>query len=146
VRALEHLARERVQRTLGGLVARIVDERAPLRVRLVGLRHRGLAEGELLAVQRHRESRLAPCELRRLGLRGLADVALHGEEQQLAVAGLAQRIDGRAREQAGVPVVDGLDLEPVLAAGVVQQVLADEGLGERLRLGAIGGQVHGVPA
>ncbi len=101
-----------------------------------------LPVGHALAVDLDLELCLAPGELRGLRLGLLADQPLDRELEQLAVALLAQAVHGLAPEQARVALVDGLDPEVVLLAGVVEVVLAVELAEERLGLVSEGLQVQ----
>ena len=144
--ALEHLPQQRVELGRRSLQARVLDRRAAVRVRLVHLHHRGLAVRHPLPVHLDFERGLASRQLRLLGLRVASHQAVYGELHELPGALLAQPLHVVAREQLGVTLVDGLDVELVLEPREVQVVLPVERGDELLGVCAIGGQVHRLPA
>ena len=122
VGALERRAVERVQPLAEDGVARLLERRPALRLRLVGLldRHRAIRDRPVARVDLQRG--LEPGQLRRLGPGLEAQQPVERELEQVAkaallvVAGggaaeLPQPLHVRAREQVGVVTVDGLDLE-----------------------------------
>ena len=138
------------------LVACRLDRGAPPRVGLVGERDRHAAIRDRGRVDRDLERRLELGELGGLALVRLPEVALEREREQVAdppcllATGrprhVAEVLDGVAREQLRVALVDRLDLELALAAGEVEVVLAVDLLGELLGRAAVAVEVQGHDA
>ena len=134
---------QRVEALGGGGEARRLDAGAARPVRLVALDHAGLAQADGLAVDRDRGLALGVGDLVAEVLGLLAHEAVDGEGEQVGEAQLLvvdghgvellEAVDGLAREQLRVAVVDGGGVAARLAAGEVLVVLeverADELLG-----------------
>ena len=143
---------DRVQVLLGRLPHRAVELLAPPAVGLVRHRPGGASgTGSGLAVDRHLELGLELGELLGVLARELAEVALAAELPELADAAVA--VDRRADRlhvlelgQRRVPLVDLLELEPVLQARVVEVVLLVELGDEAVGLVAVGVELAGVGA
>ena len=142
-RLLDGLEVERVQVLLGRLPHHAIDPLALGAVGLVGHRRAQHPERNRLAVDRDLELGLERSELLGVGARQPPEVALAGEAPELADAAVA--VDRRAERlrllelgQVGVPLVDRLELEPLLQAAVVEVELLVELGDEPVRAGPEG--------